>query len=210
MRACFAAEVDTRPASDRANLRETPGDADRPMVRGPSRGRPRGGSRRPRPNPLEVGFMQHQLESPAQMAPTSGHMGEELFAMLRGLRRGWYYIAISAVVGLALGLVYAWRATTTYQATARLLILEQGGASSPAPGSPSGRRGRRTRSRRTSTSSAARTWPGRRSGTAGPEGADRRVAHRTPHGDHPRHDGEGSPDRLHGGDEGGGRRSWTR
>jgi len=78
--------------------------------------------------------MQHQLEPPAQPTLASGHMGEELFLVLRGLRRGWYYIAISAVVGLALGLVYAIRATTTYQATARLLILEQGARLLPGPG----------------------------------------------------------------------------
>ena len=78
--------------------------------------------------------MQHQLEPPTQMALASGHMVEELFVVLRGLRRGWYYIAISAVVCLALGLVYAYRATTSYQATARLLILEQGGRLLPGPG----------------------------------------------------------------------------
>jgi len=81
----------------------------------------------------KVGFMQHQLEPPAQTALASGHMVEELHVVLRGLRRGWYYIAISAVVCLALGLVYALRATTSYQATARLLILEQGGRLLPGP-----------------------------------------------------------------------------
>ena len=77
--------------------------------------------------------MQQQLEPPTQMALASGHMVEELFVVLRGLRRGWYYIAISAVICLALGLVYAFRAKTTYQAMARLLILEQGGRLLPGP-----------------------------------------------------------------------------
>ena len=71
--------------------------------------------------------MQHQLEPPTAPASSAGHLAEDLYALLTVVKRGWRYVAVSTATFLALGLTYAYLSKTTYQAAARLLVLEQGG-----------------------------------------------------------------------------------
>src|SRR5437868_867277 len=52
---------------------------------------------------------------------------EDLWGVLGILRRGWRYIALALGISLALAILYLARAKPTYQASARLLVLQQGG-----------------------------------------------------------------------------------
>jgi capsular exopolysaccharide synthesis family protein len=71
--------------------------------------------------------MQQQLESPARPAPADGQTAEDLYTVLRVLHRNRLLIAVCTVVCLVAGLAIALNMSTSYQATARLLVLEQGG-----------------------------------------------------------------------------------
>src|SRR4051794_37115536 len=70
--------------------------------------------------------MAHQLLPPTSVSD-SRKVLEDFLGVLGALRRGWRFIAISVAVALTLGGIYLARAKPTYQATARLLILQQGG-----------------------------------------------------------------------------------
>ena len=72
--------------------------------------------------------MQQQLASPSPPTEVRGQLAEDLFSYLAILRRGWVYVAVSMAICLTLAVIVASRIATTYQATARLLVLQQGGA----------------------------------------------------------------------------------
>ena len=78
--------------------------------------------------------MQHQLAPQIPPAASSGQLAEDLFSVLSILRRGWVFIAVSAAVCLTLGLFHVSKFTTSYQSSARLLVLQQGGGRLPLPG----------------------------------------------------------------------------
>ncbi|WP_435022516.1 polysaccharide biosynthesis tyrosine autokinase (plasmid) [Tundrisphaera sp. TA3] len=76
--------------------------------------------------------MQPQLP-PAEAA---GYLAGDIHAVLGILRRGWRYVAVSAAVCLTLGIIYAARGKVTYQASARVLVLQHGGRVLPGGGDP--------------------------------------------------------------------------
>ena len=88
--------------------------------------------------------MQHQLAPQVPPAASSGQLAEDLFSVLSILRRGWVFIAVSAAVGLTLGLFHVSKVTTSSPSSARLLVIQLGGRSrgvpgvGPPPGHPGG------------------------------------------------------------------------
>ena len=82
----------------------------------------------------ETDTMQHQLPPQTPPAAAPGQLAEDLFAVLGVLRRGWLFIAVSAAVCLTLGLIGVSKFETSYQSSARLLVLQQGGRVLPGTG----------------------------------------------------------------------------
>ncbi len=80
--------------------------------------------------------MQQQLASPSPPTEVRGQLAEELFSFLAILRRGWIYIAVCMAICLTLAVILASRNVTTYQSTARLLVLQQGGRNMTNGGDP--------------------------------------------------------------------------
>jgi capsular exopolysaccharide synthesis family protein len=78
--------------------------------------------------------MQPQLESQARPVETGSHISEDFYSVLRGLRRHKWLIGGCAVACTALGLIFALNMSTTFQATARLLVREQVGRLLPGAG----------------------------------------------------------------------------
>jgi capsular exopolysaccharide synthesis family protein len=78
--------------------------------------------------------MQPQLESQIRPVATPSHLSEDLYSVLRVLRRHKWLIGGCAVACTALGLIFALNMSTTFQATARLLVREQGGRLLPGAG----------------------------------------------------------------------------
>src|SRR4051794_38864710 len=68
---------------------------------------------------------QHPLPSPSDSDPRK--LLENLFGILGILGRGWRYIAVSVAIALTLAVIHLARARPSYEASARLLILQQGG-----------------------------------------------------------------------------------
>jgi capsular exopolysaccharide synthesis family protein len=59
--------------------------------------------------------------------------------LIRILRQGWRFVAFSVLVFLTLAVIYSVKAKRLYQATTRLLVLQQGGPPLPGAGGESGR-----------------------------------------------------------------------
>src|SRR4051812_12223067 len=70
--------------------------------------------------------MVDSANSTRQLA-NAGDLLEELHTLLFTLRRGWRLIALSVVVCLTLAALILATSKRVYQATARLLIVQQGG-----------------------------------------------------------------------------------
>ena len=68
---------------------------------------------------------QHLLLTRAESDPRK--LLEKVFGILGIFRRGWRYIAVSVAISLMLATIYLARAKSTYEASARLLILQHGG-----------------------------------------------------------------------------------
>ncbi|HEV3165917.1 MAG TPA: polysaccharide biosynthesis tyrosine autokinase [Isosphaeraceae bacterium] len=72
--------------------------------------------------------MQPQLQTPAR-AVTSDKFkfAEDLSHVVGMLRRGWRFIAVAVAISVTLAVIHLARTKTVYQASARLLVLQQGG-----------------------------------------------------------------------------------
>src|SRR5271157_773512 len=79
----------------------------------------RGASERTRPMP--------EPATQNQTRPAPKELAVEMRRLIGVLRQGWRLIAISAVVCLTLAGLYVAAAKRVYQATTRLLVLQQGG-----------------------------------------------------------------------------------
>src|SRR5438874_1854501 len=64
---------------------------------------------------------------PSPPASDARKLLEDLFGFLGIFRRGWRYIAVSVAIVLTLAIIHLARTKPTYQASARLLVLQQGG-----------------------------------------------------------------------------------
>ena len=62
-----------------------------------------------------------------QTHPAPKELAVEMRRLIGVLRQGWHLIAISAVVCLTIAGLYVAAAKRVYQATTRLLVLQQGG-----------------------------------------------------------------------------------
>ena len=89
---------------------------------------------------LEAGIQDgHHAATPASPSPPTeeprGQLAEDLvFSISRCLQRGWIYIAAGMAICLTLAVILVSRNVTSYQATARLLVLQQGGARNMSTG----------------------------------------------------------------------------
>src|SRR3954451_17811876 len=70
---------------------------------------------------------QQPLPSPSDSDPRK--LLENLLGIFGILGRGWRYIAVSLAITLTLAVIHLARAKPSYDASARLLILQQGGGS---------------------------------------------------------------------------------
>src|SRR4051812_8372803 len=68
-----------------------------------------------------------EVNSPTRLIPHANDLVDELRALLHTLRRGWRQIALSVLVCLTLAALVLATSRRIYQATARLLIVQQGG-----------------------------------------------------------------------------------
>src|SRR4051794_14929219 len=68
---------------------------------------------------------QHHLPSPPDSDPR--RLLENLIGIIGILGRGWRYVAVAVAVTLTLAVIYLARCKPSYDASARLLILQQGG-----------------------------------------------------------------------------------
>lgn len=68
-----------------------------------------------------------QLLSPGSLESDKGKLVEDLQNRLGILKRGWRFIAITVVICMTLAIVYLARTKPMYEASARLLVLQQGG-----------------------------------------------------------------------------------
>ncbi len=68
-----------------------------------------------------------QLTSSARPISEGRKLVEDLAGLLRIFRRGWRFIAVSLVICLTLAAIYVARIRPAHLATARLLVLHQGG-----------------------------------------------------------------------------------
>ncbi|MBV8075467.1 MAG: polysaccharide biosynthesis tyrosine autokinase [Planctomycetaceae bacterium] len=84
-----------------------------------------------------IDIMQQQLDPPARSVSNARGLAEDLLAILGVLKRGWRFIAISVAICQALAIAYLAKAKPVHQASARLLVLQQGGRIVSVPGSSS-------------------------------------------------------------------------
>ena len=108
----------------KTNFSSPQGETHQDFYKRPSRTRPkiklsRGVSERTRPMPEPA--IQNQTH------PAPKELAVEMRRLIGVLRQGWRLIAISAVVCLTLAGLYVAAAKRVYQATTRLLVLQQGG-----------------------------------------------------------------------------------
>src|SRR4051794_6598084 len=82
---------------------------------------------RPHPPTTEIDIMQPQLSTPQRPGMETRLSVEDFYQLLGILGRGWRFIAIGAVISLTLAAVQLAKAKPVYQASARLLVLQQGG-----------------------------------------------------------------------------------
>lgn len=78
--------------------------------------------------------MQHLPATQTLPNADPGKLAEDLFSVLGVLRRGWPFIAVSSLVCLTLALIYVSKGSASYQASARLLVLQHGGRLLPGSG----------------------------------------------------------------------------
>jgi succinoglycan biosynthesis transport protein ExoP len=68
-----------------------------------------------------------ELTLPTTPRSGSPELLKDLRDLIETLRRGWRHVAVSVMVCLTLGTIYLAKTKRQYQATARLLVLQQGG-----------------------------------------------------------------------------------
>lgn len=75
-----------------------------------------------------------QLTHANHSMPAERSLVENVFTVLGILRRGWRFIVISVLVCATMGAIYVARVNPVYKGSARLLIIQEGGAPAPRRG----------------------------------------------------------------------------